>query len=214
MPRSEDVTSRHTFCCPFIERCDCLVKFRVFTSSSIIKLESQGEHTPESHMVDKVTKFLTIRQSSAIEQMVSTNPMASATNVRRGLELLPEAASKVSPSKQRLVQRAVASARARVLQPFSRGEKLDGDQGSLTRLSEKIFLRKLVEEHNRGGKHLELHEPVCIGYQYSDGVIFGVYTCPNLLLNPCRAVNTEWPALYGFDGTFKAYLGCVHSRDR
>ena len=153
-------------------------------------------------MVDKVTKFLTIRQSSAIEQMVSTNPMASATNVRRGLELLPDDASKVSPSKQRLVQRAVASARARVLQPFTRGEKLDGDQGSLTRLSEKIFLRKLVEEHNKGGKHLELHQPVCLGYQYSDGVIFGVYTCPNLLLNPCRAVNTEWPALYGFDGTF------------
>ena len=202
MPRSEDVTSRHTFCCPFIDRCDCRVKFRVFTSSAIVKLESQGEHTLTSHVVDNVTKFLTIPQTAAIEQMVATNPMASATNVRRGLDLLDDEASKVSPSKQRMVQRAVARARSRVLEPFTQGQKLDGEQGSLTRLSDKIFLRKLVTEHNAGGKHLELHQPVCLGYQYSDGVTFGAYATPYLMLNTCRAVNTEWPALYGFDSTF------------
>jgi hypothetical protein len=155
--------------------------------------------------VDKITKFLSIPQSAAIEQMVMTNPMASSTSVRRGLELLDDEASKVSPSKQRMVQRAVARARARVLEPFTQGEKLDGDQGSLTRLSDKMYLRKLVAEHNEGGKHLELHQPVCLGCQYSDGsdgVTFGCYTTPFLLLNPCRAVNTEWPALYGFDATF------------
>ena len=83
--------------------------------------------------MDNVTKFLTIPQTAAIEQMVATNPMASATNVRRGLDLLDDEASKVSPSKQRMVQRAVARARSRVLEPFTQGKKLDGDQGSLTR---------------------------------------------------------------------------------
>ena len=36
----------------------------------------------------------------------------------------------------------------------------------LDRLPEKIFLQRLVEEHNRGGKHLELHQPVCVGHQF------------------------------------------------
>ncbi len=66
--------------------------------------------------------------------MVSTNPIVSSTTVRCGLELPLDAATKISPSKARLVARAVVAARARALQPFSQGEKLDGDEGSLTRL--------------------------------------------------------------------------------
>ena len=65
--------------------------------------------------------------------MVSTNPMVSATSCRRGLELLPDPAAHISPSKQRLVARAVSAARLRTLQPFSHGEKLEGEEGSLTR---------------------------------------------------------------------------------
>ena len=49
--------------------------------------------------------------------MVSTNPMVSATTARRGLELLPDYASKISPSKQRLVARAVSAARPRPILP-------------------------------------------------------------------------------------------------
>jgi hypothetical protein len=144
-----------------------------------IKLEAQGEHTAESHVQDKVSRFLSIPQTAALQQMVSTNPMVSSTTVRRGLELLPDTAAKISPSKARLVARAVVAARARALQPFSQGEKLDGEEGSLTRLSEKIYLQRLVEEHNRGGKHLELHQPVCLGHQFQDGVVFGCYSTPN-----------------------------------
>ena len=36
--------------------------------SKSIKLEAQGEHTAESHVQDKVSKFLTVQQSSALEQ--------------------------------------------------------------------------------------------------------------------------------------------------
>ena len=52
--------------------------------------------------------------------------------MRRGLELLPDSASRISPSKARLVARAVAAARARALQPFSQGEDLKPEEGSLT----------------------------------------------------------------------------------
>jgi hypothetical protein len=134
--------------------------------------------------------------------MVSTNPMVSATSCRRGLELLPDPAVHISPSKQRLVARAVSAAHLRTLQPFSQGEKLKGEEGSLTRLSSKIYLHTLVEEHNLGGKHLELHQPVCVGHQFKDGVVFGCYSTPMLLLHVPRGINSAWPFLAGFDKTF------------
>ncbi len=140
MSRGSDSTL-NTFGCPFAERCCCRgVKFRIFATAKIIKLEAQGEHTVESHVLDKVTKFLSILQSAAVQQMVVTNPMVSSTTVWRGLELHPDPPAKISPSKARLVARAVVAARVRALQPFSQGEKLDGNEGSLTRLSEKIYL--------------------------------------------------------------------------
>jgi hypothetical protein len=199
--RSSDSTL-NTFKCPFFYRCGCNVKFRIFATAFNIKLESQGEHTAESHVQDKVTKFLSIPQTAALEQMVATNPMVIATAVRRGLELLPDSAAKISPSKQRLVACAVSAACLRALQPFSHGEKLDGNEGSLTRLSEKIFLHTLVEEHNRGGKHLELHQQVCVGHQFKDCVVFGCYSTPMLLLHPVRGINSGWSLLAGFDTTF------------
>jgi hypothetical protein len=87
------------------------------------------------------------------------------------------------------------------LLPFSQGEKLDGEEGSLTRLSEKIFLRQLVEQHNQGGKHLELHQPVCVGHQFKDSVVLGCYSMPMLLLHAARRINSGWPFLAGFDTT-------------
>ena len=77
----------------------------------------------ESHINDKVTKFLTHCQSAAIDSIVSTMPMTNAAMVRRGIELLPEEDVKISPPKLLLVLRAVANSRARVLLPFSMGEK-------------------------------------------------------------------------------------------
>ena len=83
MSRSSDSTL-NTFKCPFVDRCGCNVKFRIFATAFNIKLESQGEHSAESHVQDKVTKFLSIPQTAALEQMVATNPMVSATSVLRG----------------------------------------------------------------------------------------------------------------------------------
>ena len=72
---------------------------------------------PRVRFQTRCQKKLTIQQSAALEQMVSTNPMVSATTARRGLELLPDYASKISPSKQRLVARAVSAARPRPILP-------------------------------------------------------------------------------------------------
>jgi hypothetical protein len=192
----------NTFVCPFADRCGCPVKFRIFATVFSIKLEAQGEHSEESNVQGKVTIFLSIPRTAALQQMVATNPMVSSTTVRRGLELLPDSASKISPSKARLVAGAVVAARARALLPFFQGEIPDGEaEGSLTRLSEKIF----VEQHNQGGKHLELHRPVCMVHQFKDGVVLGCYSTastPLLFLHASRGMNSGWPFLAGFDTTF------------
>jgi hypothetical protein len=69
----------NTFACPFADRWSCRVKFRIHATAFKIKLEAQGEHTAESHVQDKVSKFLSIQQTAALQQMVSTNPKVSAT---------------------------------------------------------------------------------------------------------------------------------------
>jgi hypothetical protein len=199
--RSADSTL-NTFACPFADRCNCRVEFRIAATVFKIKLEAQGEHTAESQVQDNVSKFLSIQQSAALEQMVSTYPMVSGTSCRRGLELLPDPAAHISPSKQRHVARAVSAARLRTLQPFSHDEKLEGEEGSLTRLSAKVYLHTIVEEHNLSGKHLELHQPVCVGHQFKDGVVFGCYSMPMLLLHVARGINSAWPFLASFDTTF------------
>ena len=201
MSRKSD-TKLNTFVCPFAERCECHVKFRITVTEEAIKLEAQGEHSARSHALDKISKFLTLPQTAAVQQIVGTNPMVNATTVRRGTQLLSDDSGRISPSRSRLVQRAVAAHRSRVLEPFTQGEKLDGEEGSLTRLSEKILLRTLVEEHNAGGEHLQLHKPVCVGHQFKDGVVFGCYSTPMLLLHTTRGINSEWPFLAGFDTTF------------
>ncbi len=70
-------------------RLPCQISKQIATAYTI-KLEVQGEHTAESHVQDKVSKFLSIPQSAALQQMVATNPMVSSTAVLRGLELLLE----------------------------------------------------------------------------------------------------------------------------
>ncbi len=76
-----------------------LCKFSNFVTAFSIKLEAQGEHSVDSHVQDKVTIFLSIPQAAALQQMVAANPMVSSTTVQRGLDLLPDSASKISPSK-------------------------------------------------------------------------------------------------------------------
>jgi hypothetical protein len=92
--------------------------------------------------------------------------------------------------------------RDEVLLQYTHGEKVQSNEGSLTRMCEKMFLKTLVEEHNRpGGKNLELHSPICLECQFEQNVTFANFTTPFLLLHPTRAVNSEWLLQLGFDAT-------------
>ena len=89
-----------------------------------------------------------------------------------------------------------------VLLPLTKGEKLKGEKGSMNRLSDKLYLKDRIAEHNSGCKHLELHENVCLAYQYGDGVVYGCHSTPFLIENAMRSVNSQWGVHFGFDTTF------------
>jgi hypothetical protein len=193
------------YTCPFAGRCDCPVKFRVVTNESEVFLYTHGKHTPESHQKDQIVRGLKLPQKAAVQSAVRVHPMASASDVRRSLNLVEKSRRDevyISPSKKRAVQREVSRVRGEVLAEFSCGERIDRTQGSLTRMCDKMYIKKLVEEHNRpGGKHLELHQPICLGYQFEKGVTFANWSTPFLALNSARSMNSEWPVQMGFDSS-------------
>ncbi len=62
------------------------------------------------------------------------------------------------------------------------GKEVNDTQGVLTRICKDIYLVDLIKEHNwPGGKHLQLHEPVCLGYQFHHNVVFSAFTSVYLL---------------------------------
>ena len=62
--------------------------------------------------------------------------------------------------------------------------------------------KTLVKEHNwPGGKHLELHQPVCLGYQFEKGVTYANYSTSFLILRLARSGDAAWPLQMGFDAS-------------
>jgi hypothetical protein len=110
---------------------------------------------------------------------VRMHPMASATDVRRNLHLVEKKRRDeiyISPSKKKSVQREVAKVRRKVLSKFTSGERIDRTEGSLTWMCLKMYIQKLVEEQDRpDGRHFELHQPVCLGYQISKELTMPIF---------------------------------------
>jgi hypothetical protein len=102
------------------------------------------------------------------------------------------------------VARIVRKTRAEVLQDRVPGITLDGSEGSMNRLADSISLVKLLKRHNdpADSYHMDEHEVVCVGHQFSDGVRFMSLTTPHLLLNMARAKNCGWQAQGHFDAAF------------
>jgi hypothetical protein len=171
---------------------------------------THGKHTAESHLSENTARQesrsrLTLPQQAAVQDIVRSHPMSSSTDVRRSLNLSDSSARDrvyISPSKSRHVQRESAKVREAVLSKYTHGQRIDKTEGSLTRLCEKIYIEKLVAEHNRPGcQHLGLHDPVCVGYQFEKGVSFACFSTAFMLLKPARAVNSKWTLHLGFDAT-------------
>ena len=48
---------------------------------------------------------------------------------------------------------------------------------------------------------MELHDPICLVYQYEKNVILGCYSTVFLLLNVARSIAAGWGLQMGFDAT-------------
>lgn len=185
--------------CPFSNLCNCPVRFRIVNHGCVTRLQIDGKHDANSHAADH-SRGLNLKQRAAVQSVARAHPSSSATQIRRNLGI-QEKVVHVSPSKHRQVLRVVKQVRETVFSNFTGGQRVDNSEGSLTRLSASIFFKTLVADHNQGGKHLSLHDPICLGYQYSKNVIFGTYSTLFLLQNVARGIAAGWGLQMGFDST-------------
>jgi hypothetical protein len=143
--------------------CNCPVLFRIVKHGCVTRLQIDGKHS-NSHDVDH-SRGLNLQQRAAVQSVALAHPTSSARQVRCNLGI-QEKVVNVSPSKHSQVLRVVKQVRETVFNNFTSGQRVDNSKGSLTRLSTSIFFKILVAEHNCDGKHLSLHSPICLSYQF------------------------------------------------
>ncbi len=132
-----------------------------------------------------------MQQHAAVQSVARAHPTSSATQVQRNFGI-QEKVVHVSPYKHRQVLRVVKQVHETVFSNFTSGQRVNNLGGSLTRLSNSIFFKTLVAEHNSGGKHLSLHDPIYLGYQYSKNDIFGTYSTLFMAQNVARSITAGW----------------------
>ena len=93
-----------------------------------VNLFASGKHTPESHSQEHTVRGLKLPQKAALAQAVRIQPMASAADVRRSLNLVERLRRDevyISPVKHRSVVREVSKLRTEVLSEFVVGAGVD-----------------------------------------------------------------------------------------
>ena len=100
--------------------------------------------------------------------------------------------------------RLVLRTRAEVMSERVPSIMLDGSEGSMHELTELISLVKLLQRHNDPADafHMDKHQVVNVGHQFSDGVRFMSLTTQHFLLNMARAKNIDRQAQGHLDAAF------------
>ncbi len=82
------------YTCPFVNRCDCPVKFRVVMTATDVFLYTHGKHTADSHSSENTARQLeesrsrlSLPQQAAVQDVVWPHPMSSSSDVGRSLNL-------------------------------------------------------------------------------------------------------------------------------
>lgn len=193
-----------TYKCPLHFRTGCPVAFRVKKTPDRTELYSSGEHTIRSHANDR-SRGLTDLQRLGVQRAVKACPMQSGSAVIDGSKRFsPGKQIRPDPKSQRAVDRMVRRTRVEVFGDCVVGIDLDGTEGSMTQLAEQLLLKGLIARHNDPADafHLDEHQPVCCGYQFTDGVRFMTISTVHLLLNMARVKNYKWQIQGQFDGSF------------
>ena len=167
-------------------------------------LKVSGRHDGNSHNEDR-SRYLTVSQRAALKRATKSAPNESARQlVRNSSNFSPEKRTALDPDSIRSAQRVVSKQRRALALKQTQGIRLDKTNGKMTELGEKLDLTMLIARHNdpQDEYHLNLHEVVCIGNQWKDGVTFMALTTPGLLFNVGLAIQSGWSLHFQADGSF------------
>lgn len=157
-----------------------------------------------SHSQD-ASKHLTVAQRGMLRTSVKCAPNATGReHVRNSQHFSPGKRTPQDPKAIRAAQRLACNERARLARGQTCGVVLTPEHGSLTQLAESMDLLAWIKRHNDPDDeyHLDLHQVVCIGSQFGDGVTFMEMTTLHFILNMARAIACEWPLQVQADGSF------------
>ena len=170
----------------------------------MVVLKVSGEHDGSSHVRDQ-SAHLTVSQKALLRRATKTAPNESARQlVRNSSNFSPDKRTGQDPDSIRSAQRIVSQQRRRLALSQTQGVQLDKSNGAMTRLASELDLAALIARHNdpEDDYHLDLHQVVCIGSQWNNGVTFMEVTTVNLLFNVGRAMQTGWELQVQADGSF------------
>jgi hypothetical protein len=190
--------------CPLNYLCDCKVAYKIFYTAKEVVLKVSGRHDGNSHVDDR-SRHLSVAQKAALKRATKSAPNESARQlVRNSSNFSPEKRTALDPDSIRSAQRVVSKQRRALALKHTQGIRLDKTNGKMTELGEKLDLTMLIARHNdpQDEYHLNLHEVVCIGNQWKDGVTFMALTTPGLLFNVGLALQSGWSLHFQADGSF------------
>ena len=191
--------------CPLKYLCGCKVSHKLFFAKDKVVLKASGEHTATSHIQDKNKQNLTVAQKAQLKISVKCAPTATGREHARNT-------SNFSPGKQtprdsyamRSAQRVVSKERRKLARKVTGGLEVNSEHGKMSLLDASMDLTMFIKRHNDQNDdfHLDMHQVVCIGAQWSGGVTFSSNSTLQLLFNLARALQSGWPMQVQTDGSF------------
>ena len=149
-----------------------------------------GEHNSDSHKGG--LGLLTVKQQHAIRTAVRCAPLQSGGAVHANLKnFSPGRHVPTDRRSMEAVSRLVRQSRKELMAERVPGLKIDGSEGTMTKLAMSLSLKTAIERHNNKDDeyHMDAHQVVCCGYQFKDGVRLLVLSTPSLIANMAQAIE-------------------------
>ncbi len=104
----------------------------------------------------------------------------------------------------RSAQRLVSKERRKLARKVTGGMELNSEHGRMTLLAASMDLTMFIKRLNDPNDdfHLDMHQVVCIGAQWSGGVTFFSKSTMQLLSNLSRSLHSGRPMQVQTDGSF------------
>jgi hypothetical protein len=138
--------------------------------------------------------ILSVKQRGTIKRAVRAAPMTVGAQLHANLQnFSPGRRVPFDHRSRSAVSRLVRAERSSVMEETFPGIKIDGSEGSMNELAESVSFEKLLLLHNDPADsfHLDAHQVVSLGHQFSDGVRFATFSTPSMLNNMARAKNCK-----------------------